>query len=87
MSAGGKRELAEAVAKTAEASRKQIFERWSGPPGGDWQPKCDIVIHATAESYAKATGKSAKLTGHATVRLTEQPPTERASTSAPTTTR
>ncbi len=74
---GGTRELGEAVAKGAEAARKQIFERWSGPPGGAWQPKCEIVIHATGEAYARATGKPAALTGHATVRLTGGRATER----------
>ncbi len=67
---GGRRELGEAVAKAAETGRKAIYERWSGPPGGAWQPKCQIVIHATASDYAKATGKPAALTGHATVTLT-----------------
>ena len=66
---GGDRALGESVAKAAEASRKQIFERWSGPPGGAWGAKCDVVIHATADDYAKATGKAAALTGHATVTL------------------
>ena len=74
---GGNRELGDAVAKAAEAARKQIFERWSGPPGGAWQAKCEIVIHPTADAYAKATGKPAALTGHATVRLTNGRATER----------
>lgn len=74
---GGTRELADAVAKAAEAGRKQIFERWTGPAGGAWQPKCEIVIHATADAYAKATGKPAALTGHATVKLTDGRATER----------
>lgn len=71
------RDLGDAVAKAAEAGRKQIFERWSGPPGGAWQPKCEIVIHATADAYARATGKPAAMTGHATVRLTAGRVTER----------
>jgi hypothetical protein len=77
VSHGGNRDLGDAVAKAAEASRKQIFERWSGPPGGVWQPKCEVVIHATAEGYAKATGKPAALTGHATIRLNNGRATER----------
>jgi hypothetical protein len=63
------REQADALAKAAEADRKQIFERWSGPPGGPWAQKCVIVIHPTAEAYSKATGKPAALTGHATITL------------------
>lgn len=68
---GTSRELAEKVGQTAEAKRKQTFERWSGPPGGAWGPKCEIVLHPSAECYAKMTGKPAAGTGHATVRLAE----------------
>ena len=66
----GNRELADAVAKAAEAQRKTIFERWSGPPAGAWGPKCEIVVHATADEFAKATGRPAQWTGNAVVRLT-----------------
>jgi hypothetical protein len=73
----GDRELADAVAKAAELSRKEIFERWSGPPAGAWAPKCEIVIHPTAEAYAKATGRPAASTGTAAVRLTDGRASER----------
>lgn len=66
---GGNRDLGATVAKLAEAARKDAFERWSGPAGGAWQPKCEVTVHATADAYAKATGKPAALTGHATVAL------------------
>jgi hypothetical protein len=74
---GGSRELATKVAEVAEAQRKAIFERWSGPVAGAWQPKCEIVIHATANAYAKATGQPAARTGHATVKLTDSRATAR----------
>lgn len=74
---GGNSDLGAAVARAAEEGRKQIFERWSGPPGGAWQAKCDIVIHPTADAYAKATGAPAALTGHASVGLTDGRPTTR----------
>jgi hypothetical protein len=74
---GGSRELATKVAEAAEAQRKAIFERWSGPVAGAWQPKCEIVIHATADAYAKATGQPNARTGHATVKLTNSRATER----------
>jgi hypothetical protein len=74
---GGNKELGEAVARAAEGAREQIFERWSGPPGGAWQPKCEIVIHTTAADYARVTGQPAARTGHATVRLESSRATER----------
>ena len=73
----GNRELAERIAEVAEAKRSAIFERWSGPIGGAWSPRCEIVLHASAESYAATAGKSAAGTGHATVRLSDGKAAER----------
>jgi len=73
----GDRELAESVAKVAETQRKIIYERWSGPPSTAWAPKCEIVIHATADGYAKATRRPVGCTGIATVKLTNGRATER----------
>ncbi len=73
----GNRELADSVAKAAETARKAIFERWSGPPAGAWAPKCEIVIHPTADAYAKATSRPVGSTGTATVRLANGRATER----------
>lgn len=65
----GDRALAERIASAAEAQRKEIFERWSGPPSGAWSVKCQIVIHAGAADFAKATGRPAAATGNAVIRL------------------
>ena len=65
------------IAEVAEAKRSAIFERWSGPVGGAWSPRCEIVLHASAESYAATAGKSAAGTGHATVRLSDGKAAER----------
>src|SRR5262249_13119737 len=73
----GTREVAEALAQAAEAQRKAIFERWSGPPAGPWSPRCEIVLHPTAEGYARTAGKPAQATGHAVVRLTNAAVSER----------
>ena len=73
----GNREVAEAVATAAEAQRTAIFERWSGPPSAAWAVKCDVVIHATADAYAKATGRPAASTGTARVKLDNGRVTER----------
>jgi len=61
-----KRELAEQVARAAEAARAAAFERWSGPPRGDWKPGCNVYLYTTAADYAKATNQSASSPGHAT---------------------
>ncbi|HEX4613964.1 MAG TPA: hypothetical protein VH092_37630 [Urbifossiella sp.] len=73
----GNRPLAEAVAQAAEAKRDETFKRWSGPPGGAWVAKCEVVLHPTAECYAAMTGKPAGGTGHATVKLAGGRATER----------
>lgn len=65
----GRREQAEALARAAEAKRGEIFGRWSGPPGGAWEPKCEVVLHPTAEAFAAATRQPAGATGRATVKL------------------
>lgn len=67
----GNRDLAEAVAKAAEAQRNVIFERWSGPPAGAWGLKCEIILHPTGEAFARATGRPPQWTGNAVVRLTD----------------
>ncbi|HUR53022.1 MAG TPA: hypothetical protein VMZ71_02745 [Gemmataceae bacterium] len=73
----GARELADAIAKTAEAKRKETFEKWSGPASGPWDAKCVIVLHPTAADYAKSTAKPAEGTGHALVKLTDGRAAER----------
>ncbi|MBX9580619.1 MAG: hypothetical protein K2X87_09955, partial [Gemmataceae bacterium] len=73
----GDRAAAEAVATAAEAKRTAIFARWSGPPAGAWSPKCEVVLHPSAECYARMTGKPAAGTGHATVKLANAAAAER----------
>jgi len=59
------------VLAQAESLRTATFELWSGPPGSDWSPKCDIVIHETAKDFARSTGLDAATTGRAEVRLND----------------
>lgn len=67
----GKKATADDLLRAAEAARTDVFKRWSGPPGGDWTPKCEIVLHPTAEAFAAATGLPAAATGRAEVKLTD----------------
>lgn len=65
------RELAESIARAAENYRKTIFERWSGPSAGSWEPKCEIVIHPSSEAFAHQTHRPEGSTGIARVRLND----------------
>jgi len=65
----GRKAVAEEVVQAAEKARADVFKRWSGPAGGDWSPKCEIVLHPTAEAFAAATGLPAAATGRAEVKL------------------
>jgi hypothetical protein len=65
------RAAAEELARAAEAARADVFKKWSGPPGGDWVPKCEIVYHPTAEEFAAATKLPAAATGRAEVKMAD----------------
>jgi len=65
----GARELAEQVARLAEERRGTISEKWSGPLGGAWKPKCEVFIYPTGEAFAQATRLPASSTGRAEVQL------------------
>lgn len=73
----GSKESAESFGKAAEAKRKELFARWSGPVTTGWEPKCEIVLHRDAEAYAKASKRPAGGVGHATVRFTAEQVSER----------
>src|SRR5207244_12762775 len=49
--------------------RTAAFEKWAGPPRGDWQPVCEVYLHASAADYVRNTKKEADSPGHATVEV------------------
>lgn len=71
------KDFAEAVSRTAEEQRGAIFSRWSGPPSGAWSVKCEIVIHANAAEFAKATNLNTNATGHALIQMESGKPSHR----------
>jgi hypothetical protein len=62
------RDLVEKVAQVAEETRAAMYRKWVGEAAGEWQPRCDIVLHASGQDYNKATGKPAEWPGHSTIR-------------------
>ncbi len=66
-----------ALLAKAEEGRRAIFAKWSSPPSENWQPKCDIVLHADGKAFATATSQPADATGHAFVKLDAKQVTDR----------
>ncbi|HMC66377.1 MAG TPA: hypothetical protein VKI65_15690, partial [Gemmataceae bacterium] len=49
------REMAEQVARVAETTRTAMYRKWFGNAEPDWNPKCDLYLHASARDYGQAT--------------------------------
>ncbi len=58
------KELAEQVAQTAERTRATMSRKWFGGFKDDWNPRCDLYLHATSADYSQATGVPAGSPGH-----------------------
>jgi hypothetical protein len=63
--------LANELLQQAEDVRLATFKKWSGPPGGDWKPKCDVYLHVTEKEFRQATSQPANSTGRAEVKLAD----------------
>jgi hypothetical protein len=63
----GQPALAAEIGQTAEAARKDMYDRWAGSPAANWSPRCNIYLHSLVTDYAKATGKPADSPGYSTV--------------------
>jgi hypothetical protein len=61
------REVVEQVARVAEATRSAMIRKWFGDPNPAWSPRCDLVLHATAQDYSQATGVPPASPGHSTM--------------------
>lgn len=61
------RQQAVDIGAMAERVRAETFEKWSGPAGAAWSPRCDLWLHATGNDYAKATDKLVASLGHSSI--------------------
>lgn len=57
------------VAQVAERTRTEAWGRWFGTAERNWVPKCDIILHATAQDYQKATGMPTQSPGHSKLEM------------------
>ncbi len=59
--------LAGPIADIAEGTRFEVYRTWFGrEPASNWQPKCDIFVHNTADSYVRATNQGPGSPGYST---------------------
>jgi hypothetical protein len=62
------RALAERAAVVAEQTRAATFRKWFGEAGPDWQPRCEVYLHATGADFSRETGVPAGVPGCSTAR-------------------
>jgi hypothetical protein len=62
-------EYAEKVARVAEETCVQMSRKWLGAVEDQWQPRCDIYLHATAADYSQFTHESSASPGHSKIEL------------------
>jgi hypothetical protein len=62
------RELAEQTARVAEKTRSEMGQKWFGGLKEDWNPRCDIFLHATSRDYSRVTGVATNSPGHSSIR-------------------
>lgn len=60
-------DFAERVARVAETTRRAMAHKWFGKEEAAWTPKCEVILHPTAEDYTKMTGVPGTSPGHARI--------------------
>jgi hypothetical protein len=64
-------ELAERVARAAERARAAAYAKWFAKAAPDWEPRCDIYVHANGQDYTWETGMPPQAAGFARTRHEE----------------
>lgn len=63
------REFVEGAARVAESTRTEMSRKWFGGAGSDWNPRCDLYLHATSQDYSRVTGVPGNSPGHSSIRM------------------
>ena len=58
------KEYVEKVAAVAERTRKEMYRKWFNSDGAEWNPKCDLYLHANAQEYTRLTSVPSQSPGH-----------------------
>jgi hypothetical protein len=62
------RSLAEKFARAAEETRTISLSKWLTADHKEWQPRCDLYLHATGSDFGRATGLPGTVPGVSTTR-------------------
>ena len=60
-------DFGERIAQIAETTRAAMFKKWFDSNGVEWEPSCELVMHANAASYGKMTGTPGTAAGHSSI--------------------
>lgn len=61
-------EVAEQAAQIAERTRSDMGRKWFGGLKEDWNPRCELFLHGSAQDYSKVTGVAPNSPGHSSIR-------------------
>lgn len=59
--------LAEKVARAAEQARTAAYDKWFSEATEDWQPRCELYLHANALDFHRTTGLPDAMPGVSTI--------------------
>ncbi len=60
-------DFAERVARIAEHTRLTMYRKWFNSDGHEWQPVCDLILHANGADYTHMTGVQGNSPGHSRI--------------------
>ena len=60
-------EYAERIVQIAETTRLNMYRKWFGHDGIEWQPICELILHANVGAYTQMTGAPSNSPGHSRI--------------------
>jgi tetratricopeptide (TPR) repeat protein len=60
-------DFAERVAAIVESTRVDMYKKWFNVENVEWQPCCELILHATGGEYTHATGVPGNSPGHSRI--------------------
>ncbi|HVX11425.1 MAG TPA: hypothetical protein VHC22_09610 [Pirellulales bacterium] len=67
----GRLSISNHVVEATEALRNDLAEHWLATGSASWQPKCDVILHATSEAYTQAVPGGGQTVGCSVINTNE----------------